>query len=702
MTEEIYGVKITANIKDFQDKMNQVKKIANNIKSVEDRIKDNQIKITGVGFDSNALKKAEDEYEKWRQKQNQKSITANIIPQKAQTVAKDTTVEPQVKENIFVSKLNKLKQLGINVANDIKSAWNNTTVEVDTYEANVRIEELKRELRQLRSEMNNVTPGTQLFREYVIAISSAESELKQLNASLNDTNKKTKSISINSKSLNKLGSYFTRANRGIGRYIAALFTVGSVFAAVSKASNAYLAQDTELANKLQGVWAGLGAFFAPIIEKIANGLIKLVSYLNIFVKAVTGQDLLAKASSKATAKIKDQTKATKSLNKSLTDMDEITNINMDETSGTADQIENPFANFEDVELDTGWADKIKDFGEWVKKNKKAIIGALTGLALAITGLKIAVKGTGALSTFGRILAGIGVTVIGITVAFQGLKDYIDLLDQGLEDTKEGWSAFGTIIAGVGIAILGIGIAVGSLPVAIAGAIVLIIGIITKYWNEIWNFLENAKVKLLEAFQFLFGETLGDIIADPFIQAINLIQSFFNGLLKGVKGILDGIIKMFKGDFKSGLVSVAKGIGNLLIGVLNSLIDGINAMAFPVRALIVALGKVMGKKFTMSNIKIPHIPFLDVGTNYVPEDQLAYIHKGEAVIPKKFNSEQYFSNINNNEETNALLMDVNRNLIALQEKESNFYVNGKELARATYNDYQNEGNRRGSTSVVKVG
>ena len=36
------------------------------------------------------------------------------------------------------------------------------------------------------------------------------------------------------------------------------------------------------------------------------------------------------------------------------------------------------------------------------------------------------------------------------------------------------------------------------------------------------------------------------------------------------------------------------------------------------------------------VNFPMIPKLNVGTNYVPNDGLAYIHKGEAVIPAKYN------------------------------------------------------------------
>ena len=41
----------------------------------------------------------------------------------------------------------------------------------------------------------------------------------------------------------------------------------------------------------------------------------------------------------------------------------------------------------------------------------------------------------------------------------------------------------------------------------------------------------------------------------------------------------------------------------------------------------------------------HIDRLATGTNYVPQDMLAVIHEGEAVVPKKFNP--YANGINTN-------------------------------------------------------
>ena len=575
--------------------------------------------------------------------------------------------------------------------NEIKNVGEQTTV---------KMAELKREISALKSEMKYTDVGSSAFKEYAIAIDGAEKELKELTQS-------QKQVKRNSGIFDNMGSGFTKINGTIKqatsrmlRYGLSILSIRTAFSLVSKASQAYLSYDTDLANKLQSAWAGLGSFLAPIIEKIANMIMKLVGYMNIFIKAVTGQDLLAKASDKATASIKKQTKATKGLNKSLSDMDEITNISKDETSGVggAEGMQNPFDNFKDVELP--WADKIKKFGEWVRNNWAEVLAILGGTIFIIEGIKLALKGS-EFATFGRILAGIGLTIISLYEAFKNFKEYLDLMNDGLENTEKGWKKFWDTIKLIGLAIVGIGITIGSIPAIVVGAIVAVVAIIGKYWEEIKGFAGKVKDWLLEFNQKLFGKTLGDIITAPFEDAIDMIIDLFDGLFKGIKNIADGIIKLFKGDIKAGFKSIGKGLGNVLIGAINSIIDTVNFTLIPMRAIIVGIGKLAGQKVSMKNIKIPKIPQLEVGTNYVPEDQLAYIHKGEAVVPKKFNSAEYFSNINNNEETNALLMDVNRNLIELIDKDTNLYINGKEFAQATYKDFKNEGNRLGTSSIVNV-
>ena len=94
-----------------------------------------------------------------------------------------------------------------------------------------------------------------------------------------------------------------------------------------------------------------------------------------------------------------------------------------------------------------------------------------------------------------------------------------------------------------------------------------------------------------------------------------------------------------------------------------------------------------------------LPSYDVGTDYVPHDQVALIHEGERIIPKQYNNSQYLGQLGNYE-TNSLLMELNRNVLELANKPSILSVNGKELAKATYSDYQEESNRRGNNLSIR--
>lgn len=94
-----------------------------------------------------------------------------------------------------------------------------------------------------------------------------------------------------------------------------------------------------------------------------------------------------------------------------------------------------------------------------------------------------------------------------------------------------------------------------------------------------------------------------------------------------------------------------------------------------------------------NVKLPSY---DVGTDYVPKDQIAMVHEGERIIPKKYNNSQYMGN----DETNSLLIELNKNVLELANKPTTLNVNGKELAKATYSDFQEENSRRGNNISVR--
>ena len=107
-----------------------------------------------------------------------------------------------------------------------------------------------------------------------------------------------------------------------------------------------------------------------------------------------------------------------------------------------------------------------------------------------------------------------------------------------------------------------------------------------------------------------------------------------------------------------------------------------------------------KKVNTSFKKIGfNVPSYDVGTDYVPNDQLAMVHEGERIIPKQYNNPDYLGQLGNSE-TNMLLLELNKNVLELANKPSVFNVNGRELARATYGDFENEDARRGKNMAVR--
>lgn len=204
----------------------------------------------------------------------------------------------------------------------------------------------------------------------------------------------------------KISQGFNKGTKSLKKFALSLFSIGSIYATVSKASSAWLSEDTILAQKLQSVWIGLGALISPIIEKISTLMLKALGYLNEFVKALSGGkiDFIAKANTKALEK---QAKAQKELNRQTYDFDEIRKKQESSTSTAGGLTSN---GIDIPELDNRLVTKLQSLAKTLRENQ--VLVRNLGIALGITfgAIKIAQL----VSNIGKLLGGVGTGLIGLS------------------------------------------------------------------------------------------------------------------------------------------------------------------------------------------------------------------------------------------------------------------------------------------------
>lgn len=189
-----------------------------------------------------------------------------------------------------------------------------------------------------------------------------------------------------------------------------------------------------------------------------------------------------------------------------------------------------------------------------------------------------------------------------------------------------------------------------------------------------------------------GNLLGTIVDG----VVDTIKTLFSGLYNSVKQIWDGIKKIFTGDIKEGFTNIGKGIANVFITILNGVISAINTLWKGLLSIVDSIGSAFGKTWNLkTKLSIPKIPYLNVGTNYVPQDTLAVVHKGEMIVPKKYNP--MTSGIGGtNEETNELLRQLNT---TLEQKEFNGYISANDITNTAINGI-NQQSRIMGRSVIR--
>lgn len=651
-------------------------------------------------------------------------------------------------------------------------------------------------------------------------LDKAKEKVKEVGDEAEDTKEKMSGISVSANMTNNtIVNGFNNSWKSIKKFAFSLLSIRGIYGLVRKASSAYMSQDTEMANQMQRTWASLGAMMAPIIERIVHWIRVAAAYINYFVKALTGKDLIGKAVKKINAYNKSlggTAKAAKSVNKELTTMDEITNLTFDNTQGLDDAAQ-AFDDFGDIKLNENvtavldkWAAKLKeiwdspafkgirnvlsDIVNWAIQHPGAVLTILGGTALLKTLGKL--TGTGGLlsSLAGNLstLAAIGIVTVGVTIIYTSIKKIIDAQNEYKEtvETTGNVQSGATKIAmdfvnnnqkvvrsekGVSDTTKKLNDSYLKFNKSITNQIKTtrksytwiskldnsymevdraITNLTDREKIQTWALYENyqqGKLTIDQAEEFekyleqqakdyaelasktkegtieneLYNERLQELVTmfnnihgKKYTPKLNLDTTNLNNGVKTATDVLNNIGKKTvtpkidvdnrdavrkASDFTTDLINIGKKVFKPELTLTVTTTEAANR----IKNFVSTASKAMTfagvtnavKAATLASLlaAIPRYSF-DVGTNYVPNDMIAQVHKGEAIVPKKFNDREFFNQ--SNEETNALLVEVNQNLIELRNRPNVLEVNGRELAQATYNDYQNEGNRLNQSMTIK--
>lgn len=241
-------------------------------------------------------------------------------------------------------------------------------------------------------------------------IQQAQTSVENLSNKMIDLRLKVKNAGDETDDMGQKTDFnFKKMGNTIKKFGLSLIGLRSIYSLVSRASSAYLSQDTELAEKLRSVWVGLGSFLAPVLEMISNSLLKALGYLNVFIKALTGIDFLARANAKA---LKAQASAQKELNRQTYDFDVI-RTQQDTSSSGGSAGAGSGGLFEIPELDQNLVNKLQDLAKWLRENWDLIKKVGEALLITFGAIKIA-----------KVLKGIATLLGGGTAGLLGLQSVL--------------------------------------------------------------------------------------------------------------------------------------------------------------------------------------------------------------------------------------------------------------------------------------
>ena len=506
----------------------------------------------------------------------------------------------------------------------------------DTLKIEADIEKLENRLKKLQNQ------GRNTGEEISSAFDKIKAKIKSAGTHIASLGSKFKATLSSSKGLGKsFTSTFNNGIKSIKRFAMGLLSVRTAVSMVSKAMQSYLSYDTQLSNSIQNCWNVLGSLLAPILEFVISLFSKAVSYVNAFVEALTGINLVARANKKA---LDSQAKSTKKLSDTQSSLDEFHTVSTDTGSGN----DNKPITVEPVDMDKldflfDWIDKAKKLlatlfdpikEAWDNKGK-AFIDSLKNAFEGIKSLGIAVFS----SIFEVWTNGTGQKIVeNILEMWTNVFNIVGALSQALANVWNNAGNGTAIIQAIADIFIGIQDIVNSIANSLLNwvmsdnfqsALNVVLGILADlfgYAQEImaWvvtmyeTYLAPVVDKVLDCisriiiaigsvWEFLkpIIDTIIDVIMNVLEPVIDGLCGIIGGIIDALSGVMDFITGVFTGDWSKaweGLKTFLGGIIDAVASLFTGLFNTIGAIFKGAWDIIVSIWSVVSTWFNNAVIK----------------------------------------------------------------------------------------------------
>lgn len=486
-----------------------------------------------------------------------------------------------------------------------------------------KAEKLKISLQEAKLNFSNSTEIQELTTQLEnmnSKLSQTKNEANQTKDAIQEAFEKKHSIKFGS-GIDEIGKKIDKFKKRVTGLMLSSMLFNALSSGLTKMRNNFISllktNDT-FSSSLNQIKANLMTAFAPIynaclpaINSLMNALSKITGTIAMFISSLFGTSLEdAKNQAKGLSKALDDTKKSgEEASGSLASFDNLEVINDSSGSGSGGGASGSGIDYNgEIQYSQRLLDFLNAIKNFVVENKDSIIAFLMGIASGLLAIKL---GCDLITSLG-----IGIMIFGIIKLIQDVISF-------LKDPT--WEGFGKILTDIGIILLGLALILGSIPLAVAAGIALIVGLVISNWNTICGVLASVG-------SWIYNHCIKPV-ADFFVGLFNNVYNGARDIWNRVMGVFSAVGSFFGGiwnTIKSKFSSIGTKIGNAIGGafksainsVLSTVENGINFVPKNINKALNLINKLPGVNIPkMSTVRLPR---LAKGTVIPPRQEFAAI------------------------------------------------------------------------------